>query len=68
MQEKDYNFINWLPAEMVEEILGYLNPKELVTAVLASKATFFGRAQRQLELNKKCMNCQPMWLVANKER
>ena len=53
MQEKNDDFINVLPAEMVEKIVGYLKPNELVTAALASKETFFVNAQRQLARNKK---------------
>ncbi|MFU7598327.1 hypothetical protein ACM9VS_05780 [Legionella pneumophila] len=53
MQDKNEEFINLLSAEMVEEILAYLKPKELVTAALASKATFFVNAKRQLALNNE---------------
>ena len=53
MQEKNDDFINALPAEMVEKILDYLKPNELVTAALASKETFFEKAERKFALNKK---------------
>ena len=53
MQEKSEDFITLLPAEMVEKIVGYLKPNELVNASLASKETFFVNAQRKLAINKK---------------
>lgn len=53
MQEKNDDFINVLPPEMVEKIVDYLKPKELVKAALASKETFFVYAQRKLAINKK---------------
>lgn len=54
MQEKNDDFINLLPPEMVVKIIeDYLNPNELVKAALASKETFFVNAQRKLALNKK---------------
>lgn len=53
MQKKNNDFIKWLPPEMVEKILDYLKPKELVQATLASKETFFVNAQRKFAINKK---------------
>ena len=53
MQEKNDDFINLLPAEMIVEILAHLKPNELVKAALASKKTFFVNAERKLALNKK---------------
>lgn len=44
--------INLLPAEMIEEILSYFEPKELVTVSMASKETFFVHAERRLITNK----------------
>ncbi|MCW8407727.1 F-box protein [Legionella sp. PATHC035] len=52
MKEKS-DFVNLLPTEMLVKILSYLKPKELVTASLSSKETFFGPAQSKLALNKE---------------
>lgn len=53
MQEKNDDFINLLTAEMIEKIVGYLKPNELVNAALTSRETFFVNAQTNLALNKK---------------
>lgn len=53
MQEKNDDFINALPAEMIEKIVGYLKPTELVQVALAAKEPFFVNAQRKLARNKK---------------
>ncbi len=56
MPEKNDDFINLLPAEMIEKIVDYLEPKELISAALASKAAFFVNAQRTLTKNNKAHN------------